>query len=88
MNLKHRHIVKGLWRSRTIKFLAIPLGALGVLQACLPMIQANLSPRTYGWIAFGVAVAVGWLRAITRTSLEERGKDDDERIQDAARSQL
>ena len=58
----------GAWRSRTM-WAATALGCFGVAQTQLDYLRALVKPEFYGHVTIGIAIVVGVLRMITRTSI-------------------
>lgn len=58
-------------KSKTINF-ALLLAIFGAAQANLDVVQDFVDPQLYGWITFGVAIAVAVLRLVTTQPLSAK----------------
>lgn len=67
--------LKGASRSKTVWFNSIAgtmLVALPEMKEALPALQTYITPEVYRWLILVVVVGNIWLRAITRSALEDK----------------
>lgn len=63
--------IKQWLKSKTINF-GLLLGILGAVQANQDVFSYYLSPKGFGWVGMGIALAIVVLRFMTTTAVKEK----------------